>query len=126
MTLVNSEDIEHELLERLGMAPYVPALKHARIYGGVQAHSMMWQAIFRHMLVERRRMCQKAEADFFEIQKKAERLVSKLKIEDAPFLEWLMILIATRKMLIPDPVLHKEAKGMIESWQSQTRALTSS
>lgn len=108
------------------MARYVPALRHALAFGGIQAHSMMWQAIFQHMLVERRRLCQKGEANFFEIQKKAERMVAKLKIEDAPFLEWLMILIATRKMLVPDPALYNEAKGMIELWQSQTEALTSS
>lgn len=94
------DGLRHEILDRIGMEAYSEALNFVSGTLGGRLKAMQWQVIFQHLLVRRRNLCQRAGRDFYEVEKKAETAVKKLKSGDA-HLDWLLLFLYTQSMLNP-------------------------
>lgn len=94
------EGLRHEILDRIGMGAYSEVLNFVGDTAGGRLEAMQWQIIFQHLLIRRRNLCQRFQRDFYEVEKKAEVAVKKLKSGDA-HLDWLLVFLYTHAMLIP-------------------------
>lgn len=109
----------HRLLEKMGFEEYSEALNFAGGTGQGRVAEMIWQAVFQHMLVRRRNLCVRAQQDFYEVEKKAERAVGRLwKKRDHLF--WILVYIQTAKILLPEdqPEIWEYAQRTIKEWST--------
>lgn len=110
------EGLCHEILDRIGMDAYSEVLNFVSGTGGGRIEAMQWQVIFQHLLVRRRGLCHRYQQDFYQVEKKAETAVKKLKVADA-HLNWLLVYLYTAAILIPaDTSTWTHAVDTIRSW----------
>lgn len=106
---MNSIPAEHpvalQILTDVGLGGYIHALDTAGDSGKGRIREMVWQAIFQHLMIRRRILCREAELDFYEVEKKAEAAVKRLKVDDA-HLSWLLVYLHT----------YRQVRGTKEYW----------
>lgn len=113
--LLALQGLQHEILERIGMEAYSEVLNFVSETAGGRLKAMQWQVIFQHLLVRRRTLCQRYQQDFYQVEKKAETAVKKLKSGDA-HLDWLLVYLHTLAMLTGDKSYWIFAVDTMKSW----------
>lgn len=114
------EDLCHRLLDSVGMDAYSEALNFCGGSGHGRIRAMQWQVVFQHLLVRRRSMCIRAQLDFYEVEKKAEAAVKRLKLEISPELSWLLVYAQTMKIVLGEPELWDLARATMSTWSTSS------
>lgn len=111
-----------QILEREELEAFVDALIRCDNAGHGRIKAQQWQVIFQLMLISRRHFCQNAGLNFYEVEKKAQASVKRLKATLSPELTDLLVYLCTRKICIPQSSTYTwdYARGIIRSWSTSS------